>query len=544
MNEVAPGATPGCHIAFLDAPWILGQDPLDEAELKSLSLLPDISIDPTSGLFSVINSSAEFYRAFFVTIDSIASEEMINMRSIEGEGEREREGYPSIVYAANDDGILQSGIYRETNTSNNSLGVKEKSSGRTSKSEYICITFILVVKPLTVMDVCWLVPITSSKPIKPSIFSDISNLTKDHINKIKAHHQNNKLKETLLSIKNTSQISEVSQGSEVSQQVSRKKKKTKRSKKKKKSKKKMNKRSQQQTRNLLYDEQDVNVESNLIAEEEQSSPLIPILGFPLGCGNDGVRSSEALTTPRSYLCSQGSCGLFTHFFPQTCYAVDFECPVGTPILAVGNGVVVAIRDSETVGGIHAKNLYKWNSIMLKIDLTTTTDTRDDDQRRGVKKRLSSNQSIVSNESEQDGLPSPDIAKAPHPFSILNNTSSKAKQKNYCFVEYVHISPGSCIVEIGDTVTEGEKICESGDVGFCPTPHLHLQVHYSDDDTAPTVQFKMKAKEEGEDGGDGGEEENKQEEEGEEAEEEENVERGVIKGCVFLRAGIKYTKRQT
>ena len=43
-------------------------------------------------------------------------------------------------------------------------------------------------------------------------------------------------------------------------------------------------------------------------------------------------------------------------------------------------------------------------------------------------------------------------------------------------------------KVGDTVTKGEQICESGDVGFCPEPHLHLQMHTSQDKKADTVRF--------------------------------------------------------
>jgi murein DD-endopeptidase MepM/ murein hydrolase activator NlpD len=35
--------------------------------------------------------------------------------------------------------------------------------------------------------------------------------------------------------------------------------------------------------------------------------------------------------------------------------------------------------------------------------------------------------------------------------------------------------GSATVKVGDRVQEGQVICLSGDVGFCPTPHLHIQV---------------------------------------------------------------------
>lgn len=43
---------------------------------------------------------------------------------------------------------------------------------------------------------------------------------------------------------------------------------------------------------------------------------------------------------------------------------------------------------------------------------------------------------------------------------------------------------------GDQVAACQPLCLSGGAGFCPTPHLHLQVQEGEGDTAPTVQFAM------------------------------------------------------
>mmetsp|Transcript_27374 Transcript_27374/g.71788 ORF Transcript_27374/g.71788 Transcript_27374/m.71788 type:complete len:379 (+) Transcript_27374:184-1320(+) len=139
--------------------------------------------------------------------------------------------------------------------------------------------------------------------------------------------------------------------------------------------------------------------------------------FPLGPGGP-------------YLCSQGFGGEFTHFYPGTFHAVDFECPVGTAVLAVGNGSVVEVDQEHAATGCDVSNLFKWNSVMLRLD---------------------------------DGV----------------------------FVEYVHIRRGSCPLRPGDIVRAGDKICESGDVGFCPTPHLHLQMHVSAAKDAPTIRFALR-----------------------------------------------------
>lgn len=34
---------------------------------------------------------------------------------------------------------------------------------------------------------------------------------------------------------------------------------------------------------------------------------------------------------------------------------------------------------------------------------------------------------------------------------------------------------SCLVSVGDRVVTGQVLCHSGDVGFVPSPHLHIQV---------------------------------------------------------------------
>ncbi len=57
-----------------------------------------------------------------------------------------------------------------------------------------------------------------------------------------------------------------------------------------------------------------------------------------------------------------------------------------------------------------------------------------------------------------------------------------------FVEYVHIATGSSCVKVRDVVAAGDVICRSGDVGFCPTPHLHLQVTASSDAKSTTIPF--------------------------------------------------------
>ena len=64
------------------------------------------------------------------------------------------------------------------------------------------------------------------------------------------------------------------------------------------------------------------------------------------------------------------------------------------------------------------------------------------------------------------------------------------QEDGLLAEYVHILADSAFVTPGDQVTTGQPLCLSGGAGFCPTPHLHLQLQEGEGDTAPTVQFAL------------------------------------------------------
>jgi len=134
----------------------------------------------------------------------------------------------------------------------------------------------------------------------------------------------------------------------------------------------------------------------------------------------------------SFLCTQSSGGSLTHFaHPSTYYAVDFRCQVGTPVIAVFDGKVVEIRNDSSDSGVHVSNLFGWNSIMIQSS----------DQR--------------------------------------------------WYAEYVHIKKDSFMVSVGDSVACGQVICSSGDVGFCPEPHLHFEVHVSKEPGAVSVPLVSK-----------------------------------------------------
>jgi hypothetical protein len=151
----------------------------------------------------------------------------------------------------------------------------------------------------------------------------------------------------------------------------------------------------------------------------------------------------------SFLCTQGVGGCLTHFFAGNLHAIDFQCPVGTPLLAVGKGTVISVKVNCNVTGIAVTNLFSWNSILLKLENgDDAVETLDE----GV-------QGADEGDTQVRGGP--------------------------LFVEYVHIQ--SATVGVGDTVVAGQVIGTSGSVGFSPEPHLHLACYRSSDDTAPTCR---------------------------------------------------------
>lgn len=165
--------------------------------------------------------------------------------------------------------------------------------------------------------------------------------------------------------------------------------------------------------------------------------------------NDKISMVLSTRQRPCYQCIQSENGQLTHFFYGNYHAIDFECPIGTPLYSPVDGVVVNVNDNNNhgwgktndntileVSGIAATNLFHWNSIMICADPISTAS---------------------------DSLPT-DI--------------------NPLFIEYVHIQSNSCLVQIGDNhVAKGQLICKSGSVGFSPAPHLHLCAYQSGEDGA-------------------------------------------------------------
>lgn len=126
-----------------------------------------------------------------------------------------------------------------------------------------------------------------------------------------------------------------------------------------------------------------------------------------------------------YLCTQGVGGHLTHFFPASYHAIDLRCSCHTPVLSIGDGIVTEVAESHRCGGVHAANLAAWNSVSVQLDC---------------------------------GL----------------------------VVDYLHTLPGSAKIKAGDAVQRGQVLCETGDIGFAPEPHLHIELHAANDLEGPSL----------------------------------------------------------
>ena len=116
-----------------------------------------------------------------------------------------------------------------------------------------------------------------------------------------------------------------------------------------------------------------------------------------------------------------------------------------------NGTVVDVRDTcesnddedddiVEVSGIAARNMFRWNSMMIRA-------------------------------ADVDG------------------DGSRARG-GPLYVEFVHIQTGSCVVRPGDEVRVGRFVCRSGSAGFSPEPHLHVAAYRGDGDDAATVRVRF------------------------------------------------------
>jgi murein DD-endopeptidase MepM/ murein hydrolase activator NlpD len=123
----------------------------------------------------------------------------------------------------------------------------------------------------------------------------------------------------------------------------------------------------------------------------------------------------------SFRVVQGNDGTFSHRGEDR-FAVDFDMPEGTPVLAARDGLVVLVRDGFDNGA--ADPAYKKRANMIFV--------RHSDATIG---------------------------------------------------EYVHLLKGGTKVRIGSTVRAGQVIALSGNSGYTQGPHLHFMVFRAKDSKA-------------------------------------------------------------
>ena len=125
---------------------------------------------------------------------------------------------------------------------------------------------------------------------------------------------------------------------------------------------------------------------------------------------------------------QGFHGAFSHRGSNE-FAVDFDCPVATPVLAAREGTVIAFNAAAQGAGTTPEFLdYKRTNFVL----------------------------------------------------VLHDDGTVG--------EYMHLSPSGVEVKPGQRVERGSRLGLSGNTGFSSTPHLHFQVMTSAEDGESVQSF--------------------------------------------------------
>jgi murein DD-endopeptidase MepM/ murein hydrolase activator NlpD len=128
---------------------------------------------------------------------------------------------------------------------------------------------------------------------------------------------------------------------------------------------------------------------------------------------------------------QGFHGAFSHRGSNE-YAVDFDCPVATHVLAARPGVVVA-----------------------------------------------------SNAAAQGAGTTPDYLEYARTNFVL------VRHDDGTLGEYMHLAPSGVKVQPGQRVARGDELALSGNTGFSSTPHLHFQVMTAGDDGTSARSFPFR-----------------------------------------------------
>jgi murein DD-endopeptidase MepM/ murein hydrolase activator NlpD len=134
---------------------------------------------------------------------------------------------------------------------------------------------------------------------------------------------------------------------------------------------------------------------------------------------------------KTFAVLQGPHGAFSHRGSNE-YAVDFDCPVATRVLAARDGIVVATNAGATGHGTTPAwfDLHRTNFVYVLHD---------------------------------DGT----------------------------LGEYMHLAPSGVMVQPGTRVARGDEIALSGNTGFSSTPHLHFQVMTAADDGIAARSFPFR-----------------------------------------------------
>jgi murein DD-endopeptidase MepM/ murein hydrolase activator NlpD len=117
------------------------------------------------------------------------------------------------------------------------------------------------------------------------------------------------------------------------------------------------------------------------------------------------------TKNKSFLMVQGP---YTKHSHRYLVALDFKMKKGSTICAARSGVVLSVEESSSKGGLNDKYLNDWNYIVLQ-----------------------------------------------------HADSSTAL--------YGHLQQNGALVNVGDTIQQGQAIALSGNTGYSAFPHLHFQV---------------------------------------------------------------------
>lgn len=131
----------------------------------------------------------------------------------------------------------------------------------------------------------------------------------------------------------------------------------------------------------------------------------------------------------AYRVSQGFNGEFSHNRPANRYALDIALPVGTPLLATRDGVVVVAVDVHSGGGLRPEFRGRTNYLRLRHDDGTMT-------------------------------------------------------------LYAHLHTGSLLVKKGDRVRAGQRVAASGNTGYSSGPHLHLALQVNNKGRIESIPFTL------------------------------------------------------